>query len=353
MLGAAQISVRGKWVNFPAIEVKGKTIVVTGRWLTAAAVQGEEWLESELEDPESCVQLLKTERQNGLKADLLVFRQKAPDLDPRYGYPMERESIAVAHIPSFTGWWERLPQETRKNVRRAQKRGVLVKLAAYDDELVRGIHSINNDSPVRQGRHFPHYGKSLDEVRKDHSSFLDRSDFLGAYIGEELAGFLKIVYRGEIASVMQLLVRSTHYDKRPANALIAKAVELCAEKRIRYLTYGKFHYGNKRNSSLADFKERHGFEELLIPRYYVPLTQWGAFCTNRGLHRGLLGILPAGFIAAGLKARKSWYDAKKLISRCSSMAERPNSNRLTERSIPPAGSKIVSADGPKVVRPSE
>ena len=353
MLSAAQISVRGKWVNVPAIEVSGKTILVTGRLLSVAAVQGEEWLEAELEDPESCIRLLKAERQNGLKADLFTFRQKAPDLKPRYGYFMERESIAVAHIPSFKEWWDRLPQETRKNVRRSKKRDVIIQTALYDDELVKGIHSINNDSPVRQGRHFTHYGKSLDEVRKDHSSFLDRSDFLGAYIGKELAGFLKIVYRGEIASVMQLLIRSTHYDKRPANALIAKAVELCEEKGIRYLTYGKFHYGNKRSSSITEFKVRHGFEELLIPRYYVPLTHWGAFCLSRGLYRGLLGVLPSGFIDAGLKARKSWYDAIKLISRCSSMAEQPNSDRLTERSIPPAGSKIISADASKVVRSSE
>ena len=63
-----------------------------------------------------------------------------------------------------------------------------------------------------------------------------------------------------------------HRDKAPTNALIAKAVEVCAEKGISYLTYGKYHYGKKDAKSLSDFKMRHGFDKIDIPRYYVPLT---------------------------------------------------------------------------------
>ena len=59
-----------------------------------------------------------------------------------------------------------------------------------------------------------------------------------------------------------------------------------------------------------------------------------------GLHRGLLGILPHSVISWGLNARSKWYNFKNFLSRCSSMLERPNRIRQTERSNPPAGSKI-------------
>ena len=56
------------------------------------------------------------------------------------------------------------------------------------------------------------------------------------------------------------------------------------------------------------------------------------------LHRGLLGILPNGAITLGVNARMKWYNFKQFLSRCSSVLERPNRIRQTERSIPPAGS---------------
>ena len=86
---------------------------------------------------------------------------------------------------------------------------------------------------------------------------------------------MKIVYRGDVASILQMLSRASHHDKRPANALIAKAVELCEAKGISYLTYGMFNYGNKRASSLRDFKIRNGFEEILVPQILRPLDEMG------------------------------------------------------------------------------
>ena len=333
-----EISVRGKWVRVPALDVKGKTIVVRGRWVKVAAVQSEEWLETELEDPEACVRQLKEQRSHGLRADIFTFTQKLPATLPKYKYATDWESVAAARITSFKEWWEKLPQESRKNVRRSQKLGVVVRVKEFDGDLIRGIMEVNNDSPVRQGRRFTHYGKTFDQVKKDHSAFLDRSDFICAYLGDELIGFLKIVYRGEIASILQLLAKSRHYDKRPANALLAKAVELCEAKGVSCLTYGRFRYGNERDSSIRDLKIRNGFQEILMPRFYVPLTKWGSLCLKLKLHRGLLGILPHSAIVLGVGARAKWYNLKGFISRCSSTSEQPNRNRPMERSNPPAGS---------------
>jgi hypothetical protein len=302
-----EISVRGKWFTVPGLEVGTKTLIVKGKWIRKAVIHDEEWLESEVEDPEICIARLKEHSGGALRADIFTFSQKLPATEPKYKYPMEFDSVAAAPTTNFNAWWEGLPQETRKNVRRSRKRGVVVTVQGLDDKLIRGIAEVNNESPMRQRIPNVHYGKSLDQVKKDQSAFLDRSDFICAWVGDELIGFLKLVYRTEIASILQLLPKIAHFDKRPTNALIAKAVELCEAKGISYLTYGMFNYGNKKDSPLREFKIRNGFGEILIPRYLVPLTLRGAICRKLKLHRGHLGILPHRVIVLGGDLRARWY----------------------------------------------
>ena len=333
-----EISIKGNWVRVPASHIAGQTIAVQGTWLRMAAIHDEEWLDTELEDPELCVKQLRNRPLHGLHADIFTFSRKPAASFPTYPYHMEPDSIAAIRLASFKEWWEKLPQETRKNVRRSQKRGVVVSIRGFDDELVRGIVTVNNDSPVRQGQPNAHYGKSFQQVKRDHSAFLDRSDFICAYLGDEMIGYAKVVYRGEVASILNFAPKTSHSDKRPANALLAKVVEACAARGVGYVTYGKFNYGNKRDTPLREFKERNGFGEMLVPRFYVPLTRWGALCMKLGLHRGLLGVLPHGIITLGAKARSKWYGLTNSTSRCSSMPERPNSTRQMECSNPPAGS---------------
>ena len=328
------ISIKGQWVNVPAINAKGHIIVITGRWIKMAEVHDEEWAIEEVDDPAQCVAAL------GRSADIFTFTQKPPATASRFPYFHEEESIAAIPLHSYQQWWEGLPQVTRKNVRRAQKRGVEVKVLPFNDELIRGIIDVNNDSPVRQGRRYTHYMKSFEQVKLDHVAFVERSDFVCAFLGAEMIGFLKIVYRGRVASILQLTPKLSHSDQRPANAMLAKAVERCAERGVDCVTYGNFNYGNKGNTPIREFKERNGFEEILVPRYYVPLTAWGAFCLRTGLHRGLLGILPQRAIALLVSLRALLYNRNHRMSRCSSTSERPNCNRQMERSTPPAGSKL-------------
>jgi hypothetical protein len=306
----SEIYVRGNWVQVPALEVESKTIVVSGGRLKIASIRSEEWLEKGLEDPERCVRMLKEQRSLGFRADIFTFTQKPPVTTPKYKYPVEWDSVAVARVPTFKQWWESLPQESRKNVRRSQKRGVLIAVRQFDDHLIKGLVELNNDNPVRQGRRNAQFGKTFDEVKKDYSSFQDRSDYICAYHEDELIGFLKIVYRGEVASILNLTPSARHFDKRPTNALVAKAFERSAEKGVSYVTYGLFNYGNKRDSPLREFKIRNGFEEMLIPRYYVPLTSWGKLCMKAKFHRGLLGILPHNVIMMGINLRSKWYSLK-------------------------------------------
>lgn len=338
--GKIEISVKGEWITVPAIDFGGNAIIARGKWIGIAQVQDEQWLETELEDPQGCIEKLKERESRGLHANIFTFSQKPSSTTPKYSYMMEQESIAAIHLVSFKDWWEKLPQETRKNVRRSQKRGVVIEVRNFDADLIKGISDVNNDSPIRQRERNIYYGRTLDQVKKDYSSFVDRSDFICAYVEKEMIGFLKLVYRRDVASILNFTPKGSHSDKRPGNALIAKAVELCEAKGISYVTYGKYNYGNKGDSPLREFKIRNGFEEILVPRFYVPLTNWGRVCLALKLHRGLLGLLPHRLITIAVQARERWYDFKQSRSRCSSMSERPNCDRQMGRSNPPAGSNI-------------
>ena len=331
-----EISVKGKWFDVPALEVNGKHIIVKGKVIRTACVEAEQWLETELEDPEQCVQILKQQQRPEFHADILSFRQKLPATVPKYQYPMEWDSLAVVRVSTFKEWWDNLPQETRKNVRRSQKRGVVVRLKKVDDNLIRDLRDLNNDSALRQGKRFTHYGKTLDQVARDQEAYLDRSDYVCAYCESELVGVSKLVYQGNIASILTFLTKASHQDKRPSNAVMAKMVELCEEKKIGHLIFGMFNYGNKHHTSLREFKIRNGFKEILVPHYYVPLTMKGVIYIKLGLHRGLMGILPHGIITFAVNTRSKLFSFA--MGRCSSTSERSNRNRQMECSSPPAGS---------------
>jgi hypothetical protein len=299
-----EISIKGKWVNVPSIKYKDNTVVIVGRWIKTARLNDETWLEAELQDPDGCVHTL---RHSGKRADIFTFTQLPPGRPREYEYYCEPDSIAVARLTTFKDWWEGLPQETRKNVRRAEKRGVRVETRQFDDALVSSLVELNNSSRIRQGRLYPHYGKSFDQTKRDYCSFANRSDFICAFFENEMIGFLKVVYRGRVASVLNLSTKEDHRDKRPANALLKVAIERCVQNGITCLTYGYFNYGNKRDTPITQFKVRNGFEEALIPRYYVPLSAWGRLSLSLRLHRGMLGIIPNRLLLIGLATRERLY----------------------------------------------
>jgi hypothetical protein len=302
-----EVRVKGQWVTVPTLDVNGKKLFATGSWLRTARVRSEEMAEQELQNPEIYIQGLKGEGGKPLKADIFTFSQKLPATQPKYSYPFELESMAAIHFTTFDEWWTSLPQEARKNARRSTKRGVVVRTSDFDNGLINGIRGVNDESPLRQGARNAYYGKSFEETEKLYGEFTGRCDFICAYLGEELIGFLHLIYHGEIASILNLTTKPSHFDKRPANNLMAEAVRICAEKGISYITYGQYNYGNKRDSPLREFKIRCGFKEILVPRYFVPLTLCGTLCVKSRIHRGLIGILPAPVISVALRTRTLLY----------------------------------------------
>jgi hypothetical protein len=302
----------GTWIKVPALSVDGRTVIVTGTSLKMATLKAEEWLDDEVDNPQGIVESLKQQRAHGLRADVFTFGQKLPATVPRHSYHTEWDSSAAIRLDGFATWWEGLPQETRKNTRRSAKRGVIIRQTALDDDVISGIVAINNESPIRQGRRFPHYGATPAEVKRDFSAFLERSDLLCAYSNDELIGLLKIIYCGHVGAIAKLQSKISHFDKRPSNALLAKAIEICAAKGITYVTYGSFRYGNQKTTSLMDFKVRHGFKEILLPRYYVPLTTRGQVAVALGLHHDLRSHLPRGLVSIARGVRSEWYKLRRL-----------------------------------------
>jgi hypothetical protein len=289
--GTSEIRIRGKNVLVPAAQIDDATVIVVGKVLKIASVKDEYFVGSQpvQADPEGFVRKL---RQQRLKAHVFTFSQWLPDVQPKFDYPIDWDNVAAIRTHDFDAWWNSLPQETRKNVRRAQKRGVVVKSVELDDAFVRGVTEIYNESPLRQGKPFHHYGKDFATIKREISTFAETSKFIGAYKGEELVGFIKLIHTGPIANIMHIVAKQAHSDARPTNALLAEAVSLCAKKGLSYLIYGYYTYGRKTDSSLAEFKRRHGFEKVLIPTYCIPLTIAGRLIVGLKLHRGVVGILP-------------------------------------------------------------
>ena len=302
-----EIRVKGKPVQVPSVCLGGRRVISEGKWWKLGSVHDEEWLaEESVSDPTTFLAELKN---SGLAIDIFTFGQKIPDNQPRHSYKMEWDNAAAIPLQSFSGWWDKLPQVTRKNVRRSAKRGVTVREVPFDDSLVHAIVAIYNETLIKQGIPFAHHGKDFETVKKELSSMLDRSEFLGAYVENEMIGFIKVVYMRGVAAILHIVSMDQHYDKRPANALITRLIEICEQKKITHVLYGKFSYGNKTNSPLAEFKHRMGFEEMLFPRYFVPLTLKGNLVLRLGLHRGLIGSLPSWLIQFLIRSRAKFYRA--------------------------------------------
>lgn len=280
-------------------------VVVNGKWPRLATIFDEEWLDGQLvADPDAMVEALKRGRT---KADIFSFAQKVTETRPRFRHYFEWDNVAAIPLTTFDIWWLSLPQVTRKNVRRSVKRGVVVHPVAFDEALLDAIVDVYNADPIRQGVPNAHYGKEDRQMKREVSTYRDTSEFIGAYHRGELIGYVKLVYVGAIASFMNIVAKNSHQDKRPMNALVAKAVEIALQRGKSFLVYGKYHYGNKGHDALAEFKRRNGFQQINVPRYFIPLNERGKWMMALGLHRGALGILPEDVIKACLQARRKLY----------------------------------------------
>jgi len=290
------------------MEVCGKEMQFEGRLVRIAHVDGEGY--QFLDDPDTAVVAL---RKSGTRADLFTFIQKLSDTSPKHSFPMEWDNIAALPVSTFDHWMaHQIDFKVRNKVRKSAKNGVSVREVPFDDSLVQGIHAIYNETPIRQGKRFWHYGKDLEAVRRMNGTFLDRTIFIGAYLQDNLVGFVKLVANEDWsqAGLMQIVSMIQQRDKAPTNALVAQAVRSCADRKIANLWYANFSYGKKQQDSLADFKRHNGFQKVDVPRYYVPLTIVGRMALRMGLHRGTIDWIPEPVASTYRKIRSYWYKQK-------------------------------------------
>ena len=290
------------------MQVCSKEIRVQGRFIRIARLDGEKY-----NFPDDPVAFLEGLEKCGTRIDLFTFLQRPPETVPKHAYPMEWDNLAVLPVSTFDHWWiHQIRSFPRNRARQAEKKGVVLREVPCDETLIRAICEIYNESPVRQGKRFPHYGMTIENARNYARTFLDRSIYVGAFLGDVMIGFIKLVTdeTRTHACLVHILSMLQHKDKAPTNALIANAVRVCAHRGISYWVYENFTYGKKLGDSLSHFKEVNGFQRMDLPRYYIPLTRLGRVAFQLGLHHRFVDHLPESVAAKLRDFRKAWYDRR-------------------------------------------
>jgi hypothetical protein len=292
--------VKGQPAKIDCIEIAGQVFSLSGGYVKVLRLE-DEWFQ-EVNDPDAVLKALKDNTAVG--ADIFTFCQRLPNIEPRFGPPQAWESIAAVQVDTYDRWLSKqIEPSTRNKVRKSQKMGVEVRECSYDDEFVRGMTSIFNETPVRQGRRFWHYGKDFDTVKRQFSRYLFREELIGAYYRNELIGFAMLGKSASYADLGQIISKVAHREKASTNALIAKAVEICCARGIPNLVYAFW----TSDDGLGEFKRQSGFREVKLPRYFVPLTVKGRLAMSARVHHGFKSLLPVQVTDRLKHARKAWY----------------------------------------------
>jgi len=196
------------------------------------------------------------------------------------------DNVALLKVSSYEDWFDRIGTKTRNMVRKAYKNGIkTVIVQEVDDKFIEGVRSIYNEVPVRQGRKFSYYGSSFEFVKKMLSP---DCTYIGAYLGEDLVGFIKLHVGEDTLVVSQILGKKQYDNKAVNNALIARVVEVCGSLHRHFIIYGRM--GN--HPSLDRFKRSNGFEMQKTHRFFIPVTKKGGLALILSLHRSLKDIIP-------------------------------------------------------------
>jgi hypothetical protein len=281
-------------------------VCITGRIVRMARLLDEGY--DFLVEPEAMVEGL---RRSASRVDVFSFIQTVDERTPKYAYPIEWDNLAVLPVSTFDHWWtQQIRSLARNRAKQAGKKGVTIREIPFDGRLVKGIWEVYTESPVRQGKLNLHYGKTVEQIHQEAATFLDRSVFIGAFLGEQLIGFVKVTWdeTRTQAQLMNIVSMIRHRDKAPSNALVAHAVRACADRRIPFLVYQKFSWGNKKQDGLSDFKANNGFIRVDIPRYYIPLTAIGHAAFRLRLHHRFADRVPEMLAARFRRLRRAWYN---------------------------------------------
>jgi hypothetical protein len=277
------LGIGGRDLSVSCVRVDQVSIVLARGFLRKAWVY-DDWY-SDVHDPDTVLDVLSGVSP---RPDIFTFVQRFPDTEPHFPYYWEHEKWAVLPITTFDHWWNnQLRFKARNHARKAAKKGVVLRRAEFDEEFINGMVEIFNETPIRQGRPFWHYGKDFETVKREFSRFLFRETLIGAYFKDELIGFVMLGDAGHYAVMGQIISKIRHRDKSTNNALLAEAVRVCEEKSIPSLVYASWD-----ERTLGAFKKSNGFEPISVPRYFIPITAKGRAAISLNLHHGLRSLIP-------------------------------------------------------------
>ena len=223
--------------------------------------------------------------------DVFTFVERSwccPISNPPTYWKKTKDNVGMLEIKDFKTWWNSIGKKTRNMIRKAEKSGITVAVMKPDKKLIDGVWKIYNETPIRQGNVFSHYGQSLKSVAWNVHRFEKDSVFIVASTEDQIVGFIQIVNGDNINIISQILSMQKYWNRAVNNALLAKAVEVCASEGERWLMYGRI--GN--HPSLDKFKESNGFVKFPTNRYYVPITWMGSVAVRLGLHKEFQDVLP-------------------------------------------------------------
>lgn len=284
-----------------AEEWEGYAIRVRGKFPRIGSIEGEMFT-----FPANPVKVMDEMKRS---MDLFTFLQHPSKDGLSHRYFAELESLAIIPLTTFDDWWKKgIDTKTRNMVRKSEKSGVEIKETPLTEELLAAIFEMYNEVPVRLGRKTPHYGKPFEEVKVMSSTFAKRSIFLEARKQGKIVGFTKMVIDrdGSFADIIHFFALMAERECAAMNGMIAQAVRSCLDRRIPQLGYENFHYGEHQMDGLLKFKINNGFQEVKVPRYFVPKTIRGEIALKLGLHRRFRDALPES-VKTRLRALRARY----------------------------------------------
>jgi len=196
--------------------------------------------------------------------DIFTFLERrwcCPITEPSKTWVREEDNIAILNLKTYDEWVKNIGKKTRNMIRKSEKSGIKTRVVEPGDKLAEGMWKIFNETPIRQGRGFPHYGISLKDVKKGLQS-AKNCIYIGAYLDDKLIGFVQLVQGEKIVVISQILSMQQHRDKAVNNSLVAKAIAAIADLHEEWIMYGRM--GN--HPSLDSFKLSNGFSKLTLSR---------------------------------------------------------------------------------------
>jgi hypothetical protein len=202
-------------------------------------------------------QWAKLEQLQLSEADLELYQAQKSAFGGRESttvYPLAILDVGAGH----EAYWQRIGPKGRNMVRKAEKAGYGCREFAWNDHL-HDIHAVNISMPERGGR--PMHASYLEwpaPATPDHCALQGRRYF-GAFLGNTLVAYIKLVVWGHFSTVLQILGHGAHLHQGIMNAAMNfLAKTLCEESKIGYVNYLTLR-GSR--DSLDSFKKRLGFDE--------------------------------------------------------------------------------------------